>query len=198
MNNKFIPILFYIPLWCWNAFGAESDFKGKFQGVYAGVAAGLQLTRMYVNNQAFHGRSVSDGFSLGSGLVFDQYYVGIEGSAVQPHVHLKKPSERVDAKTQYHIKGRFGKLVRDNFLAYLGIGPGFLKYNYRGPLHHATLKMRTWCPEIGVDAFAQENLILRSSLRYNIMTSLKKSDTTLETGKKSRSFSVEVGVFYKF
>ncbi len=178
---------------------AKPTFKGNFQGFYIGASAGLEKTRLLVNSQLFSGCNKSIGPTIGGGFTFKEiYYVGLDGTVVHNKAHLKKPTAKLDKKDTYIIMGRFGKIIQDNFLPYMGIGEGIMYYNYRSPSQKASLRLKTIHFNVGVDAFVIENFLIRSSLRYSVTTSIHKSDPTLSVSKKPRIFSIEIGAFYKF
>lgn len=179
------------------ALAEPASFVGDFKGLYFGPAFAFGQTRIGVTNQRYRQTQVMIGGLLGYGHVFSSdLYVGGEFGLFHDTFSLKKEGQRVENNN--HMEGvvRFGQLIQHNFLPYVGLGAAYAAYKMQSATQNKNFHTTDLISELGVDAFVNPHIIIRSSLRYQTGLCSHGSSSIVNIQKKPQSLFVKIGVSY--
>ena len=193
--NKF----FLIGLSCLaaNSFATHPSFTGNFNGFYFGPALAVGKTHLGVTGERYRQTHFMVGALGGYGQVSpSELYWGAELGLLHDTFSQRKEDQKVEKDNQIEGVLRFGQLIQQNFLPYVGLGGAYSSYK----MQSATTQNKNFhttdlISEVGVDAFVKPHLMIRSSLRYHRALGTTAS-LPVSVQKKPQSLFVKIGVSY--
>lgn len=171
--------------------------KKEFGGPFAGLGVAYSYTNSKFYEMSYKGMSFASRIFGGYGWINDQLYYGVEGGLWCDSFSKKKESSRLRRKWMAEGSFRVGRLIRNHFLPFARLGMRYDRYALK-PIgrrtDHLGAAMLLW--GVGVDAFVEENISIRSEFNYAMPLSLHS--TKAQCGKKPLSAGVTMAVSYHF
>ncbi len=176
---------------------SKAPSSSSFQGVYAGPTAAYGFEHLRVDGSPFKAFYFRGGLAVGAGLIFQERgYLGLEGGFSYDGFSRKKGEARLSKTHDTEGLVRLGRVTETYFLPYVGLGCGQSSYRFRDTGFKKSFKINTLISEVGVDAFLQENTLIRSSVRYERGNGIKDAGS-LSVNKKPSAVLIKIGVFLK-
>jgi len=172
------------------------SFVGDFKGFYFGPALAVGRTTIGVTNQRYRQNHLMVGglFGYGHVTLSDLYYGGEVGLS-HDTFSLKQNGQRVEKNNQVEGVLRFGQLIQNNFLPYVGLGAAYSDYKMQTSTQNKEFHTTDLISEVGVDAFVRSHWVIRSSFRYQRGLSTQGS-LPVDVQKKPNSFFIKIGASY--
>jgi len=175
---------------------AYSDVMASksFAGGYGGLGIGYGYTHGKFNGITYRGMSLSTEAHLGYGWISDKLYYGLEGGLAYDAFAKKKGRTDLKQPWQESFSLRIGRILRSCFLPFMRVGVSCDQWALRSSGHTKRFSTTMLLWGVGVDAFVNDRLSIRSEVGYAYSMGLNAAKTI--SSKKPIKAGVTMGVSY--
>jgi hypothetical protein len=176
----------------------SSDVRAEktFAGTYGGLGIGYGYTHGKFNGISYKGMSLSTGVHAGHGWVREQLYYGIEGGLRYDAFSKKKGGSYLKQPWQGALSLRIGRVLRSYFLPFMRVGISRDHWTLRSLNHKTRFNATMLLLGVGVDAFVNDHISIRSEFDY--ASSVGLNDAKLTSSKKPIKAGLKIGISYHF